>query len=94
VILSFRDMETARIWRGERSRRLPPDIQNVALRKLRLLDAVLELSELRVPPGNRLEALRADRVGQHSIRINQQWRICFVWSAGGPRDVEIVDYHR
>jgi proteic killer suppression protein len=94
VILSFRDTETARIWRGERSKRLPSDMQKVALRKLRQLAAVLDLGELRVPPGNRLEALRADRAGQHSIRINDQWRICFVWTAGGPKDVEIVDYHR
>ncbi|OFX05156.1 MAG: plasmid maintenance system killer protein [Alphaproteobacteria bacterium RIFCSPHIGHO2_12_FULL_66_14] len=94
MIVSFRDIETARIWRGERSRRLPSDIQNVALRKLRLLNQSRDLNDLRVPPGNRLEALRADRSGQHSIRINDQWRICFVWTAGGPIDVEIVDYHR
>ena len=94
MILSFRDTETARIWRGERSRRLPADIQNVALRKLRLLNGALDLNDLRVPPGNRLEALKADRIGQHSIRINNQWRICFAWTAGGPRDVEIIDYHR
>ncbi len=94
MIVSFRDTETARIWRGERSRRLPSDIQNVALRKLRLLNRSRDLNDLRVPPGNRLEALRADRAGQHSIRINDQWRICFVWTAGGPEDVEIVDYHR
>lgn len=94
MIVGFRDMETARIWRGERSRRLPSDIQNVALRKLRLLNNAQDLNDLRVPPGNRLEALRADRSGQHSIRINDQWRICFVWTAGGPDNVEIVDYHR
>jgi proteic killer suppression protein len=94
MIVSFRDTETARIWRGERSRRLPPDIQNVALRKLRLLNRSRDLNDLRVPPGNRLEALKADRSGQHSIRINDQWRICFVWTAGGPKDVKIVDYHR
>jgi proteic killer suppression protein len=94
MIVSFRDTETARIWRGERSRRLPSDIQNVALRKLRLLNRSRDLNDLRVPPGNRLEALKADRSGQHSIRINDQWRICFVWTAGGPKDVEIVDYHR
>ena len=94
MIVTFRDTETARIWRGEKSRRLPPDIQNVALRKLRLLNQSKELNDLRVPPGNRLEALRGDRTGQHSIRINDQWRICFVWTAGGPQDVEIVDYHR
>ena len=94
MILSFRDAEAARVWRGEGSRRLPADIQNVALRKLRLLNGALDLNDLRVPPGNRLEALRSDRSGQHSIRINDQWRICFVWTAGGPKDVEIVDYHR
>ena len=94
MIVSFGDTETARIWRGERSRRLPSDIQNVALRKLRLLNRAADLNDLRVPPGNRLEALKADRSGQHSIRINDQWRICFVWTAGGPKDVEIVDYHR
>ena len=93
MIVSFRDTETARIWRGERSRRLPSEIQNVALRKLRLLNNAHDLNDLRVPPGNRLEALRADRSGQHSIRINDQWRICFVWTAGGPDNVEIVDYH-
>ena len=93
MIVSFRDTETARIWRGERSRRLPSEIQNVALRILRLLNNAHDLNDLRVPPGNRLEALRADRSGQHSIRINDQWRICFVWTAGGPDNVEIVDYH-
>ncbi len=94
MIVGFRDTETARIWRGERSRRLPSTIQDVALRKLRLLNNAQDLNDLRVPPGNRLEALRADRSGQHSIRINDQWRICFVWTAGGPDNVEIVDYHR
>jgi len=94
MIVSFRDTETARIWRGERSRRLPSDIQNVALRKLRLLNRSRDLNDLRVPPGNRLEALKAGRSGQHSIRINDQWRICFVWTAGGSKNVEIVDYHR
>jgi proteic killer suppression protein len=94
MLLGFRDTETARIWRGEKSRRLPSDIQNIALRKLRLLNGALDLNDLRVPPGNRLEALKSDRAGQHSIRINDQWRICFLWTAGGPTDVEIVDYHR
>ncbi len=94
MIASFRDTEAARIWRGEKSRRLPSNIQNVALRKLRLLNGSRDLNDLRVPPGNRLEALKAERTGQHSIRINDQWRICFVWTAGGPQDVEIVDYHR
>jgi len=94
MIVSFRDTETARLWRGERSRRLPSDIQNVALRKLRLLNRSRDLNDLRVPPGNRLEALKAGRSGEHSIRITDQWRMCFVWTAGGPKDVEIVDYHR
>ena len=93
MIVSFRDTETARIWRGERSRRLPSNIQNVALRKLRLLNRSRDLNDLRVPPGNRLEALKADRSGQHSIRINDQWRICFIWTPAGPENVEITDYH-
>ncbi|HEX5008557.1 MAG TPA: type II toxin-antitoxin system RelE/ParE family toxin [Hyphomonadaceae bacterium] len=93
MIQSFADPEAAIIWSGERSRRLPSDIQTVALRKLRLLNQARALNDLRVPPGNRLETLRADRAGQHSIRINDQWRICFVWTEGGPANVEIVDYH-
>ena len=93
MIASFRDRETATIWEGRRSRRLPADIQPVALRKLRLLNAAQRLSDLRVPPANRLEALRGQRDGQHSIRINDQWRICFVWRDGHAHEVEIVDYH-
>lgn len=87
------DPETERIWSGVRSRKLPSDIQGVALRKLRLLNQARVLDDLRVPPGNRLEQLRADRAGQYSIRVNDQWRICFVWREGGPARVEIVDYH-
>jgi proteic killer suppression protein len=93
MIVSFRDPETASTWAGRRSRRPPPDIQAVALRKLRLLNNATVLNDLRVPPDNRLEALRGDRKGQHSIRINEQWRICFVWSQGNAHEVEIVDYH-
>jgi proteic killer suppression protein len=93
VIRSFRDRETRKVWDGERSRRLPGDIQDVALRKLRQLNRSTRLEDLRVPPGNGLEALTKDRKGQHSIRINQQWRICFRWSEGGCEDVEICDYH-
>lgn len=93
MILSFRDLEVTRIWQGEVSRKLPRDIQQIALRKLRMLNQARALNDLRVPPGNRLEALKGGRTGQHSIRINDQWRICFVWSEEGPRDVEIVDYH-
>jgi proteic killer suppression protein len=93
MIVSFRDDETATAWNGHRSRKLPPDIQSVALRKLRLLNNAKKLEDLRVPPANRLEALKGDRKGQYSIRINQQWRICFVWRQNNAHDVEIVDYH-
>lgn len=93
MIRSFRDRETEAVWLGERSRRLPTDIQNTALRKLRQIDAVSNLFELRIPPGNRLEALKGGRAGQHSIRVNDQWRICFRWSKGSAEDVEIADYH-
>lgn len=93
MIASFRDKETATIWDGRHSRRLPGDIQVVAFRKLRLLNAAQRLSDLRVPPANRLEALKGERSGQHSIRINDQWRICFIWREGHAHEVEIVDYH-
>lgn len=93
MIRSFRDRETEKLFHRERSAKLPPDIQRVALRKLWMLDAATQLSELRVPPGNRLEALRGERKGQQSIRINDQWRVCFRWRAGDAYDVEIVDYH-
>ena len=93
MIQSFANSETELIWSGRRSRKLPPDIQNAALRKLRLLNQARVLADLRVPPGNRLEALKGDRKGQHSIRVNQQWRVCFRWKESGPIDVEIVDYH-
>src|SRR5712664_3814377 len=93
MIQGFADSEAELIWSGRRSRKLPADIQNVALRKLRLLNQARVLGDLRVPPGNRLEALRADRHGQHSIRINNQWRIRSIWDEGGPSHVEIVDYH-
>lgn len=93
MIQSFADPETERIWVGQRGRKLPPDIQDAALRKLRLINNARVLQDLRVPPCNRLEALKGDRVGQHSIRINDQWRICFEWHAGGPSNVGIVDYH-
>src|SRR2546425_604070 len=87
MIQSFADPEAELIWSGRRSRKLPADIQNVALRKLRLLNQARALGDLRVPPGNRLDALRADRRGQHSIRINDQWRNCFFWDEGGPTPV-------
>lgn len=94
MIRSFADPETQRIWSGRRTRRLPPQIQVAALRKLRMLNQARVLTDLRVPPGNRLEALKGRRKGQHSIRINEQWRICSVWQQGGPSHVEIVGYHR
>lgn len=94
MIKSFRDESTERLWRGQRSRRIPPDIAAVAMRKLRLLNAAARLEDMRAPPGNRLEALRGDRTGQHSIRINDQWRVCFEWTEAGAEHVEIVDYHR
>ena len=93
MIVSFRDRETGRIWSGEGSRRLPPWIQATALRKLRQLDAAASLAELQVFRGNRLEPLFGDRLGQFSIRVNDQWRVCFRWTERGPQDVEIVDYH-
>ena len=85
---------TERLWSRERTKKLDPRIERTALRKLVLLDAAETLGDLRVPPGNRLEALRGDRAGQHSIRINQRWRICLEWKRGDAYEVEIVDYHR
>ena len=93
MIKSFRDRDAERLFRRERVKRFGPDVQRVGLRKLRMLDAAVELDDLRIPPANRLEKLKGDRSGQHSIRINRQWRICFVWRGGGAHEVEIVDYH-
>jgi proteic killer suppression protein len=93
VIKTFRGRDTERLFHRERSRNLPPDLQRTALRKLRILDAATNLNDLKVPPGNCLEKLSRDRLGQHSIRINDQWRICFRWSEADAYDVEIVDYH-
>ena len=93
VIRSFADKETERIWNGVVSHRLPIQIQALARRKLRMLNAAHRLDDLRVPPANRLEALKGKRASQHSIRINDQWRICFVWRDGECTDVEVVDYH-
>lgn len=93
MIRDFHAPETERVWNGERNRKLPPDIQHRALDKLKLLDAAESLDDLRNPPSNRLHALKDDRVGQHSISINKQWRICFVWRDGGAERVEITDYH-
>ena len=93
MIRSFKYKETERIWQGQSSREFPGDIQNRALRKLRQLDASTNAEDLRHPPGNRLEALKGNREGQMSIRINDQWRICFRWEDKDAVDVEIVDYH-
>jgi len=94
VIESFASAETEKIFNGEASRKLPPDIQDTARRKLLYLDTVEDLRDLLAPPGNRLERLHGLRAGQYSIRVNDQWRICFSWENGRARRVEIVDYHR
>ena len=93
MIRSFGSKATERLWRRERVRSIDPRIYRSALRKRRQVGSAESLDDLRVPPGNRLEALKGDRAGQHSIRINDQWRICFVWTDAGPEEVEIVDYH-
>jgi toxin HigB-1 len=95
MILSFRDEETELIWIGRFSKKinLPTNLHNLARRKLRMIAAVVTLETLRVPPNNRLEALKGDRKGQWSIRINDQWRICFEWQNGSAYNVEITDYH-
>lgn len=93
MIQSFADRDTERLFRRERVRRFPVELQRVMLRKLGLVDAAELLDDLRVPPGNRLEKLKGDRAGQHSIRVNDQWRICFRWKDGNAYDVQIADYH-
>lgn len=93
MIQSFACKQTERLWHCERPKKFPPSLHRPALRKLEILHAAVDLNDLRCPPGNRLEALKGDRKHQHSIRINDQWRICFVWRMGHAFDVEIVDYH-
>jgi len=93
MIRSFKDRDTEAVFNGQFARRIPKQITLVAARKLNQLHAAGNLDDLRVPPGNRLEVLKGDRLGQHSIRINDQWRICFHWTEAGPEAVEIVDYH-
>jgi proteic killer suppression protein len=93
VIRSFRDRDAERLFNREPAKRIGPEVQKIALRKLRMLDAATSLEDLRVPPANRLEKLKGGREGQHSIRVNKQWRICFRWRSGDAHDVEIVDYH-
>jgi len=93
MIASFKDRETQRLWETGKTRRLPAKIRRVAARKLAILNNVNDVELLRIPPANRLERLIGDRKGQHSLRINDQYRICFVWRDGNAYDVEIVDYH-
>lgn len=93
VIASFHDEETRKVWQGIFSRKLPQQIQAIARRKLRMLNNAKSLEDLRIPPNNRLELLRGKRVGQYSIRINEQWRLCFLWEHGNAEQVEICDYH-
>lgn len=93
MIRSFADKETQKIFRRNRSAKLPRDIQRQAQRKIVMIDAAVRLDDLRIPPGNRLERLRGEREGQYSIRINDQWRICFQWEHGNAFEVEITDYH-
>jgi proteic killer suppression protein len=93
MIRSFRETEAAKIYARQRSKKLPTDIQQVALRKMRMLNNALNINDLRIPPANRLEKLSGNRAGQYSIRINDQWRLCFEWRDGDAYDVEITDYH-
>ena len=93
MIKSFKDKESERIFKRYYSKTFPEDIQRAALRKLRMLNRAEDLNDLRVPPGNRIEVLKGKRKGQHSIRINDQWRICFIWQDKDAADVEITDYH-
>ncbi|MGV3511404.1 MAG: type II toxin-antitoxin system RelE/ParE family toxin [Novosphingobium sp.] len=93
MIITFANKETEAVWSGLRSRKLPAEIQQRALAKLAMLDAAGELDDLKNPPSNRLHDLKKDRAGQHSISINKQWRICFVWKDGNAHNVEITDYH-
>jgi len=90
---SFANKDTEQVWRRQRVRTLDGEVQRAALRKLLILDAAETLDDLRVSPGNRLEKLKGSRAGSYSVRVNQQWRICFSWTDAGPEDVEIVDYH-
>ena len=93
MIISFASKEAKRIWSGRRSRKLPAEIQVRAFAKMAMIDAAESFDDLRNPPSNRLHSLSDDRAGQHSISVNKQWRICFVWKDGSAYDVEIVDYH-
>ena len=93
MIRSFAGKDTERIWNEQYVKRIDRTVQRAALRKLEIINAAKDVDDLRIPPGNRLEQLSGDRRGQHSVRVNAQWRICFVWNDGGAEDVELVDYH-
>jgi proteic killer suppression protein len=93
VIVSFANSAAEKVWLRGRVTKLPPEIQRIAHRKMLMIEAAEFIHDLRVPPGNRLETLSGDRKGQHSIRINDKWRICFTWTRAGASDIEIVDYH-
>jgi toxin HigB-1 len=93
MIKSFKDKEAARVYSRESSTKLPGDIQQAALRKLRMINNAKDINDLRTPPANRLEKLKGNREGQYSVRINDQWRICFVWQGGDAHEVKITDYH-
>lgn len=93
MIISFNSKETEKIWKGQFSKKLPSTIQDRARRKLRMLNSSTDINDLLVPPANRLEVLKGDRSGQYSIRINNQWRICFIFENGNCYNVEIIDYH-
>jgi proteic killer suppression protein len=93
MLQSFSDKRSEQIWRRERISEFHPDVQRIALRKLLILDAAETLGDLRIQPGNRLEKLSGDRLGQYRIRVNDQWRICFRWTKAGPEDVSMTDYH-
>jgi len=93
MIKSFKSKETEKIWKGVISTKLPTEIQNIIMRKLRMINNSESLSDLRIPPANHLEALKGDRKGQYSIKINDKWRICFKWNNGDCYDLEVVDYH-
>jgi len=94
MIQSFRDKEAEKLFHREPSRKLPSSIQRIAMRKLWMIDAAVQLSDLKIPPGNRLEPLSGNRKGQHSIRVNKQWRICFTWRNNNAYNIEITDYHK
>ncbi|MCW7467865.1 type II toxin-antitoxin system RelE/ParE family toxin [Leptospira levettii] len=93
MIIGFADKKTEKVWKGEFSKNLPTEVQNQGRKKLRMINNAHNIEDLKVPPGNKLEILKGDRKGQHSIRINDQWRICFIWDGNNASLVEIVDYH-